>query len=92
MELYKAKKIRKYETADNTIRLLTNKRSVHSGKADRVYNEVMTKYQNVEPMTGRLERERQAKQAAKMKTSTEKVIMYKEPEDQDAETPVKSLC
>ena len=78
--MYKDKKIRKYETADNAIRELVNKKSVRNGKADKIYNETMAKYGTVEPMTGRLERERQNK---KRKNYTITIYMYKQQEDEN---------
>ena len=86
--MYKDKKIRKYETADNAIRELVNKRSVRNGKAENIYNETMAKYGTAEPMTGRLERERQAK---KRKNYTITIYMYKQQEDEKHNDDVSVL-
>ena len=86
IDLYVAKKIKNYRTAENAVTYLSNRRSIKSGKADKVYNEVVGKYKEAEPMTGRLTRERlawqtkkEAKASAKaMKTYSATMILFKQ--------------
>ena len=66
INLYKDKKIRNFKTADNVIRDLTHARLIKSGKANSNYESIVSKYKNVEPMTGRLERQAIANQAKKV--------------------------
>ena len=67
-ELYEARKIPKFETADNLARSLTNLKDIKTGKANRDYNKFISKYETALPMTGRLEREATAKQAKREAT------------------------
>ena len=67
-ELYEARKIPNFETADNLARSLTNLKDIKTGKANRDYNKFISKYETALPMTGRLEREATAKQAKREAT------------------------
>ena len=80
IDLYRDKKIRKYETAENAIRDMVNTRSVRNGKADQVHTQIMARCGTAEPMTGRLERERQDKNR---KAYTITVYMYKQQADEN---------
>ena len=64
IKLYEEKKIRNIKTALNTIESLAsnNKNTISSGKPLRLYNNVIDKYSNALPMTGRRVRVRQEPQ------------------------------
>ena len=59
IKLYEEKKILNIRTALNATILLSskNKNTVKSGRPEREYQKIMTKYVEAEPMTGRLTRE-----------------------------------
>ena len=57
IELYETKKITNYRTALNAVIKLSNPVLFRSGDADKDYEKVVIKYQNAEPMKGRLKRE-----------------------------------
>ena len=59
INLYESKKIVNFKTAINLVLLLSskNKNTINSGKQDREYNKIITKYSEAEPMTGRLNRQ-----------------------------------
>ena len=91
INIYEQKRIKNYMTAENAVTYLSNRRSIKSGKADKVYNEVVGKYKEAEPMTGRLARERVAwqtkkeakAQATAMKTYSATMILFKKYEQGD---------
>ena len=64
IDQYNEKKIRNFKTTLHAVMLLssTNKHTIQSGRADKEYNKLVRAYKDIEPMTGRLERERQATQ------------------------------
>ena len=64
IKLYEERKIRNIKTALNTIESLAsnNKNTISSGKPLRLYNNVIDKYSNALPMTGRRVRVRQEPQ------------------------------
>jgi septation ring formation regulator EzrA len=59
IKLYEEKKIPNIRTALNATILLSskNKNTIKSGRPEREYQKLMTKYVEAEPMTGRLTRE-----------------------------------
>ena len=78
VDLYESRKIPKFEQANTVIRALTDKRLVASGKANKAYAELVAKYDNATPLTGRLEREfaaRKAKREATEETAYDITIM-----------------
>ena len=62
IKLYEERKIVNIKTALNTTLLLasTNKNTIKSGKADKAYNNIVEKYGEAQPITGRLKREAEA--------------------------------
>ena len=64
IKLYEEKKLRNIRTALNSIESLAsnNKNTISSGKPLRLYNNVIDKYSNALPMTGRRVRARQEPQ------------------------------
>jgi F0F1-type ATP synthase alpha subunit len=59
IELYENKKIVNFKTALNNVLLLSskNKNTINSGRAIKEYNQIVNKYDEKEPMTGRLKNE-----------------------------------
>ena len=59
INLYESKKIANFKTAINFVLLLSskNKNTINSGKQEREYQRIITKYSEAEPMTGRLNRQ-----------------------------------
>ena len=84
INLYKDKKIRNFKTADNVIRDLTHARLIKSGKANSNYESVVAKYRNVEPMTGRLEREALVEKAKQVEEAIKKKQPKKHTQEQQA--------
>jgi len=62
IKLYEDRKIVNIKTALNAPLLLasTNKNKIKSGKADKAYNNIVEKYGEAQPITGRLKREAEA--------------------------------
>ena len=51
IDLYTSRKIANYATAENVVIRLADKRSVKSGKADKMFEQVMGKYTGAVPVT-----------------------------------------
>jgi hypothetical protein len=56
VNLYEGKQIPNYKTAFKAVEALAskNKNTVKSGKPEKLYNDIITKYKEAEPITGRL--------------------------------------
>ena len=59
IELYENKQISNFKTTLNNVLLLSykNKNTIKSGRAIKEYNQIVNKYDEKEPMTGRLKKE-----------------------------------
>ena len=71
IKLYEDRKIVNIKTALNVTLLLasTNKNTIKSGKADKAYNNIVEKYGEAQPITGRLNREAEALKAKARKNN-----------------------
>jgi hypothetical protein len=80
VQLYADKKITNFRTAENALLRLSQPRSIKSGRADVEYEKIVKRYEEAEPMTGRLTRESLRK---KIKTYSATLILFKKTEDWD---------
>ena len=80
VDLYIDKKIKNIKTAENVLLRLSQPRYQKSGQAEVAYQNVMSKYREAEPMTGRLERESLRK---KVKTYSATIMLFKKTDDWD---------
>jgi hypothetical protein len=83
------KKIVNIKTALNAVQLLasTNKNTIKSGKAIKVYESLVEKYADARPMTGRLTGYTDTKTVHHYYL---KVILYTSPDDQSKKMKTKS--
>ena len=87
IQLYQDKKIVNYKTALNSIMLLSsrNKHTINSGRPQKEYEKIVSKYGTALSMTGRLERERQQEE---FRTFSATILLFKDAEPGDADVKV----